>query len=255
MYGKDEGRSINKFIQNEIPVKKPGKQVKNNIKSQISENQEISQENLKTEHELTFWTNRVKEEGILNNEHYEQIFTVKLGLTKEFYTGKKVLDIGCGPRGSLEWADNAMERIGLDPLADSYKDLGARNHKMDYVCSGSENIPFPDNYFDVISSFNSLDHVDDLNRTIHEIKRVLKKNGLFLLITEVNHEPTICEPISFSFDIAKKFKPLKILSEKHFEQKRPGIYFVIDDGILYDHSIKKIRPGVLVAEFKKEESM
>jgi len=48
------------------------------------------------------------------------------GLSKDFYKGKKILDIGCGPRGSLEWADMTLERVGLDPpgrkiLKDNYQ--------------------------------------------------------------------------------------------------------------------------------------
>ena len=29
-------------------------------------------------------------------------------------------DIGCGPRGSLEWATMAAERVGLDPPVNKY---------------------------------------------------------------------------------------------------------------------------------------
>jgi len=54
------------------------------------------------------------------------------------------LDIGCGPRGSLEWADMTKERYGLDPLANEYLKLGADKHKMKYVASGAEKIPFED---------------------------------------------------------------------------------------------------------------
>ncbi len=50
---------------------------------------------------------------------------------------------------------------------------------MKYVCSGSENIPFPNNYFDIVCSFNSLDHVNDLDKSIFEIKRVIKKEVFF----------------------------------------------------------------------------
>ena len=36
-------------------------------------------------------------------------------LDKSFYKNKRILDVGCGPRGSLEWDDMALERVGLDP--------------------------------------------------------------------------------------------------------------------------------------------
>jgi ubiquinone/menaquinone biosynthesis C-methylase UbiE len=61
---------------------------------------------------------------------------------------------------------------------------------MDYVSLPFEKNNFKDSQFDVISSFNNLDHVDDINITIKEIKRCLKIGGHFLLITDVGHDPT-----------------------------------------------------------------
>jgi SAM-dependent methyltransferase len=102
------------------------------------------------------------------------LFTDLVGLDAGFYRGKAVLDIGCGPRGSLEWADEASRRVGLDPLADDYRELGTDAHAMDYVAAGSEAMPFGDGEFDVVATINSLDHVDDLGRTVAEIKRVTR---------------------------------------------------------------------------------
>ena len=81
------------------------------------------------------------------------------------------MNIGCGPRGRLEWADITAQRVGLDPLVPAYLKLGADKHKMEYVASGSENIPFPDGHFDIVACLNALDHVDDLDATIREVKR------------------------------------------------------------------------------------
>ncbi len=74
------------------------------------------------------------------------------GLPLELYDGKRVLDLGCGPRGSLEWAERAAERVGLDPLADEYQRLHSREHAMTYVAAPAEAIPFPDSHFDVVST-------------------------------------------------------------------------------------------------------
>jgi len=228
-------------------------EAKKSINLDKSSSKEYSNENLdsKAGSELNFWLRKKNEEGVLKNEHYEYFYTGFFGLDKEFFFDKKILDIGCGPRGSLEWADGAKERIGLDPLADSYTNLGTTKHKMKYVCSGSEDMPFPDNYFDVVCSFNSLDHLDNLDKSITEIKRVIKKGGLFLLISDVNHDPTPCEPIVFSFDITKKFKPLLLLEEKHFEKIKQGVYQSLIENVSYDHSNKKKRYGIITAKFKK----
>ena len=202
--------------------------------------------------ELIYWKFiKIKEKGFTFN-HYHQLFTNFFHLDNSYYKKKKILDIGCGPRGSLEWADMALERVGLDPLAKHYLKLGANKHKMIYVNAPAEKIPFEENYFDVVSSFNSLDHIDDLELTLKEIKRVLKPGGLFLLITELNHEPTISEPLTFSWDIVKKFEPeFKKIEEIHYE-KVMGLYESIRKNLIYNHNNSIKRSGVLKAKFRKK---
>jgi ubiquinone/menaquinone biosynthesis C-methylase UbiE len=208
----------------------------------------------KAESEIQYWRN-VKnnaKNSVLSHRHYEHFYTAHFNLNKSFYKDKRILDIGCGPRGSLEWADNTLQRIGLDPLAKSYRELGIENHKMLYVASGAENIPFPDEYFDIVTSFNSLDHVDNIDKSINEIIRVIKSGGLFLLITDVNHQPTATEPISFSWDILEKFQSqMRVFEKTHYEKSENGIYQSITAGIAYDHSNPQQRYGVLSAKLQK----
>ena len=144
------------------------------------------------------------------------------------------------------------ERYGLDPLAKAYLKMGADKHKMKYVSSGAEKIPFADEYFDIITSFNSLDHVDNLQESIREIKRSLKPNGLFLLLTDVGHDPTPTEPIVLDFDIVTAFLPdFELLTERHYEKLAGGLYQSINEGTAYDHANKTRRYGILSAKFRK----
>lgn len=148
----------------------------------------------KRNHELSYWRGKQKAEGVLSNDHYRHFYTAHFGLDGDFYRDKTVLDIGCGPRGSLEWASMAARRIGLDPLVEEYRKLGADRHRMEYIRAASERIPLADASCDAVFSFNSFDHVEDVERTAAEIKRVAKPGSLFLLLAEVNHPPTVCEP-------------------------------------------------------------
>ena len=211
-------------------------------------------QDVKGDAELAYWRERKKVENRLRNSHYKRFYTEHFGLTDADYDGKRVLDIGCGPRGSLEWAETALERVGLDPLAEQYlAELGAGEHAMDYVASGSERIPFPDGHFDIVCSFNSLDHVDDLDKTIAEIGRVVAPGGYFLLLVDVNHKPTACEPISFGWEIVDKFvPPLRVVRVQQFEKLQSGMYGSIDEAVEYDHSDETDRYGIVSAMFTKD---
>lgn len=198
--------------------------------------------------ELAYWSTRKAVEGRLKNGWFERFFTGHFGLTATDYADKCILDIGCGPRGSLEWATAALERVGLDPLADEYIEFGTDEHSMVYIAGGAESVPFPDGYFDVVCSFNSLDHVDDLGTAITEMKRVVTVGGLVLLLTDVHEEPTPQEPICFGWDLVDLLRPeLVPQSIACYEKGRRGMYHSVDQGILFDHADPAPRYGVLSA--------
>ncbi len=88
---------------------------------------------VKTNAELDYWKSRKEIEGTLGNSHYEKIMLMVSGEDKSFFEGKVIADFGCGPRGSLEWADNAKTRYCIDVLVDDYVELGINAHDASYV--------------------------------------------------------------------------------------------------------------------------
>lgn len=210
--------------------------------------------------ELAFWESRLQQQGVHSNDHFAYFYTTHFGLDWAFYRGKRLLDIGCGPRGSLEWATEAGLRVGLDPLARAYRQLGTDRHAMQYVAAGAEQIPFPDAFFDVVSSFNSLDHVDDLEQVIAEIIRVLRPGGHLLILTDIHQHPTVLEPAAFSWNIVARFQPsLASVEERHFEysvRSAEGfgdIYQSIRQGVTFDHADTTDRYGILSVRFRKPD--
>jgi ubiquinone/menaquinone biosynthesis C-methylase UbiE len=200
--------------------------------------------------EFAFWAKlraRQRMSGV-----YEPCFTELMQLSASDYRNKRLLDIGCGPLGTLEWADMAAERVGLDPLADRYRLLGTSRHKMTYVTARSESIPYADGYFDIVSCFNALDHVDDLDHTIAEIKRVLATGGLFLLAVDTNHAATIAEPIAIDWQIGKRFKPeCSIELEQHYERSSTSYIDVMAQKAYFNHDDPSPRPGIIVLKLRK----
>ena len=63
-----------------------------------------------------------RESASLGNSHYKTFYTVPFGVDMSFYANKKILDVGCGPRGSLEFLKGtASAAVCADPLADQCK--------------------------------------------------------------------------------------------------------------------------------------
>lgn len=191
-------------------------------------------------------------QGSLSNGHYQYFYTTCFGLSPSCYDGKRVIDIGCGPRGSLEWAAGATERVGLDPLVNEYRALGIDRHSMRYVDAAAERVPFGDGHFDIVTTFNSLDHVEDLTAAVREIKRIVKPGGLVLIITEINHAPTVTEPHTFSEDVLQSFGPELRVEKSHIIELRPDreIYRSVREARPYTGR-KGARPAILTAMLRK----
>ena len=203
--------------------------------------------------ELGYWMMRAhREGGELANDWYEEIFTELFGLGRCDYAGKRVLDVGCGPRGSLEWAEMAAERVGLDPLAGVYRDLGGRGHAMSYVAGPIEDPPLPSGNFDIVTSINSLDHVDDIQAAAAGMVRVLAPDGLLLLMTELGHEPTATEPQTFSWEVLDLFEPrLELLERRDLERTDDSVATCVRNDVRFNHGNRDARPGVLWAKLRK----
>lgn len=158
--------------------------------------------------ELSYWAKKyIESKKIFSNSHYKKIFLeMSEKETDDFITGKCIADFGCGPRGSLAWAEKASLRIGIDVLADAYTDLFYDNiilHKMIYVKSTENYIPIPSNFFDIMFMLNSLDHVSNLAFMSHEITRTLKPGGELVGSFNIGEPATLCEPQCLSEEIIK----------------------------------------------------
>lgn len=103
---------------------------------------------------------------------------------------KTVLDIatGTGDLAILMTNTSAEEIIGLD-ISAGMLEVGKQkiavkklDNKIQMVLGDSENIPYPDNYFDAITVAFGVRNFETLEKGLAEILRVLKPNGVFVIL-------------------------------------------------------------------------
>jgi len=104
----------------------------------------------------------------------------------------KILDVGCGV-GSYIVALSKINRVcfGIDPLyktslLKSHQKAKDENVDISLIQSVSETLPFKDRKFDMVLHLSTLQHVNNQDKTLSEIKRVLKDNGFLLVSVPTN---------------------------------------------------------------------
>ena len=92
----------------------------------------------------------------------------------------RLLDVGC----SLGYTVEAASALGWDAEGvDVSPDAIASCRKRGLSCreSGAEELPFPDESFDVVTAWHVLEHVADAARALAEWHRVVRPGGLLVL--------------------------------------------------------------------------
>jgi 2-polyprenyl-6-hydroxyphenyl methylase/3-demethylubiquinone-9 3-methyltransferase len=97
-----------------------------------------------------------------------------------------ILDIGCGA-GFLSNA-LALEEFKVTAVDLSQESLNiATNYDttktVRYVQADAFHLPFADNSFDVVTAMDFLEHIEEPEKAIKELSRVLKTNGIFIYHT------------------------------------------------------------------------
>ena len=97
-----------------------------------------------------------------------------------------VLEIGMGSGLNIPFynKNNIKKIIGLDPSQElnflAKKIAKENNIGIDFIMSGAEEIPLPNDYVDTILITYTLCTIPDLDKSMDEMKRVLKSEGKFI---------------------------------------------------------------------------
>jgi len=117
-------------------------------------------------------------------------FRETLVLLRHYGSIESVLDVGAGNgiatyafarKGSTVWAlePHPSEEVGLGAVRSVMADM-----QCTLLSGVGEHIPLPDESVSVVYCRQVLHHVQDLDRVLHECRRVLKPNGVFLAARE-----------------------------------------------------------------------
>lgn len=108
--------------------------------------------------------------------YHDLIDELEAEFVRRFATGKDVLEVGCGTGLVLRRiAEFARSARGVD-LSPNMLEL-ARERQLDVQLGSATELPFPDHSFDVSCSFKVLAHVQQIERALAEMVRVVRPGG------------------------------------------------------------------------------
>lgn len=124
------------------------------------------------------------ETSIFNSTAVEHLH--RYALAMDFVEGKTVLDIACGEGyGSFLLSKKAKRVIGVD-IAGRVIEKASRKYKeknLKFIQGSVSDIPLDSGNFDVVVSFETIEHTHEHDAMLDEIRRVLKENGLLIIST------------------------------------------------------------------------
>ncbi|WP_223789124.1 class I SAM-dependent methyltransferase [Marinicella meishanensis] len=115
-------------------------------------------------------------------EHWHRYYFIA-----EIVKDRRVCDVACGEGyGSALLAKRASEVVGVDVdkatiqhANETYGDI----ENVEFIVANATETQFIENSFDVIVSFETLEHLSEHQQLIREFKRILKKDGLLIIST------------------------------------------------------------------------
>lgn len=123
-----------------------------------------------------------------NLKYFKTDFYKRIGGLKK-YRGLKVLDLGCGNgEDSLEISKYAKSVTGVDVEKNElWKKRKKQNLK--FIKAPAEKLPFKADTFNGLFLKDVIHHVEDMEKSLKEIKRVTTKDALIILIEGNRYNP------------------------------------------------------------------
>lgn len=138
----------------------------------------------------------------------------------------RILDLGCGEgRNAVFLREIGHDVYGVEVHKDIVKELRNRHPNIRFELGGNKSIPYPDNFFDVIVSWQALYYLDSRGDSvidnISEMSRCIRKSGKLIA----------CVPFKSNF-IYNNSKLVRLDEEFGIEYREISDYFQQRNGAI-----------------------
>lgn len=125
--------------------------------------------------------------GVKDNFFQWLWHTSKLKLAKRIINGLKFtncLDVGCASGFMISEIAKSYPQasyFGIDVYDKAIASAKKSYPKIKFEVASADKLPYRKDFFDLITFYETIEHVEDPTGCLKEVKRVLKKNGTLIL--------------------------------------------------------------------------
>jgi ubiquinone/menaquinone biosynthesis C-methylase UbiE len=212
----------------------------------------------------TWFTDKEK----FTKEYFEEIEEARYRISPEIFdfaqftrfNGKRLLEVGVGAGTDfLQWVRAGTEAYGLDLTPEAIEHIRHRlnvyNLEAKKLVQGdSENLPFEDNFFDVVYSWGVIHHTPDTQKAMDEIIRVMKPGGIGKIM--LYHRHSVLSYLFWIKHALLKFKPwlsLKTILFNHMESIGTKAYTKKEVGEMLGNSVTQVSIEPVLTYYDKLE--
>lgn len=166
------------------------------------------------------------------------------------FTGKRVLDLGCGYGWHCLYAarKGAAQILGIDLSEKMIREAVRKNtfDTIQYKVLGIEDYDYPAECYDIVISSLAFHYIEDLNSVFAKISRTLTQGGAFIF--------TIEHPVFTAYGTQEWFcdddrQPIHWPVDRYFIEGERTANFLGAEVVKYHHTLTTLLQGLLQAGF------
>jgi O-antigen biosynthesis protein len=127
----------------------------------------------------------------------------------ELASGKKVLDIACGEGyGSAMLAEVAHYVVGVDISREAIAHATSKYNEsnLEFKIGSCDEIPLPASSIDLVVSFETIEHHDQHEQMLSEIKRILRPGGVLIISSPDKYEYSVAPNYSNPYHVRELYR-------------------------------------------------
>lgn len=160
---------------------------------------------------------RLDEERLFGSRVYDML---KDSIENLDLQNKRILIVGAGTGAELFYLNKNfnVDLYAIEPYEKAHEILTLKARLNGFDCSKitktyAEALPFPDDHFDLVLSYTVLEHVNDVEKSLQEMKRVVRSTGHIFIEApnyafpeEQHYKMLVLPPAYFSGLVRKHLK-------------------------------------------------